>query len=105
VCCSWPLLTVQPSQLAPHSFIKACTSSALLVRNDDTYPSNTRTNGIIGIIYVKKRCPGDLQKWNGVMRNIKSPIATIVIRDENVLSWSSKILDKVISLVKRRIEG
>jgi hypothetical protein len=31
-----------------------------------------------------------------VMRNIKSPMATMVMRDEKVRSWSSKILDKTI---------
>jgi hypothetical protein len=62
VCRSCPLLTVQPLQDAPHSFIRAWTSSELLVLREETYPSKTRTNGMIGIMYVKNRCPGDLQK-------------------------------------------
>jgi hypothetical protein len=62
VCISRPLLTVQPSLAAPHCFIKACISSALRVRSEETIPSKTRTKGNTGMIYVKKRWPGDLQK-------------------------------------------
>jgi len=53
---------VQPSFEDPHCLIKSCTSSEVLVLMEDINPSKTKTKGIIGIMYVKKRCPGDLQK-------------------------------------------
>jgi hypothetical protein len=41
---------------------------------------------MIGIIYVKNRWPGDLQKKNGVMMKKSNPMPKMVMREEIVRS-------------------
>ena len=96
VCISCPLSKFQALLSAPHSLINAKTSSGLLVLKLDIQPSKTTTKGMIGIMYVKIKCPGDRQKQNGVIKNISIPRQKIVRNEDAVRSWSSKILHQLV---------
>lgn len=59
---SMPLRISHSLVSAPHPRSNASTSSGVLVRSAEMYPSNAKTNGMMGMMHEKKKVRGDLQR-------------------------------------------
>lgn len=105
-CISLPLLTSHLLVSAPQDRNKASTSSGVLVRSAEIYPSNMRTNGRIGIKHEKISVAGDrhLNAKNGALKNAPMPKKVTANTLAKERSCSSKIArPSLVSTVSRRI--